>query len=62
MKLFRLICQGCNRYSRACSSLAGSFRVAREDGWTTSIWKGSPSSPAWCRRCSSLMAGSLETG
>lgn len=57
-KLIRLICQGCNRYSRAAYSLSGAINLARQDGWETSTDHGQPSSQTWCRRCSHTIVAS----
>lgn len=52
-RLYRLICQGCNRYSPASLSLSGAITLARAVGWNTSTDHGQPCSQTWCRRCSS---------
>lgn len=51
-RLFRLICQGCNRYSRAAYSVSGAINLAVQDGWDCAGSGGNLGSQAWCRNCS----------
>jgi hypothetical protein len=55
MRFYRVVCQGCNRFSRIGLSLSDAIEKAREDGWETSTDHGQPSAQSWCRRCSSLI-------